>query len=896
MSSEVSHYVVTAHPPGGVLLTVTCNFLSSSTTDVIVAKSRRLEVRQASQDPSSPFPIVLTLPINGRITSMVSFKLPRAPTDYLFITTDRYRYAVITFSPENTPYPCRTHASGSLKGVGREAAVGPLVSVDPHGRCLVLHLYDGFITVIPIYVDYVQPTGSKPYPGHRLLGEPYQLRLEERAILDLAFLHTSPEKQPHLCLLHQDARSAQHIITYTMDIKKKQLQVAWKKGRVDGGSSMLLAVPPVTAEASRTPFSGASTTTTTTTAGVVVVGQRQITYLSTGISKVLPLPSCLVVSATYIPHARFLLGDEFGNLHILTIQSNAIEMDTLGSCVISSSLAYVKDGLVYVASRFGDSQLVQIHREPLQMDVLDTSTTFLEIIEEYTNLGPITDFDLVPTHAQQSQVITCSGSSTSGSIRLIRNGIGMNECASVEMGGIQNLWSIRKGWGEKEDAYLVQSFVGETRVLGVTTDAMEENNDDEAGGTLDEVVLAGLDSTASSLYVGNVQVGNTIMQITESEIRLISASNMELTSTWSPEGDQSITVASANEAGQIVISLRGGVLLYLRVMDASTLELVHKTTLEREISCIDLHPFVSPDSASTMMVDIAPASNLVAVGLWDDFTVRLISLASDLEEVLQINLSTEDEEEADNTGGVARRTRNNMMARSLCLITLDSANATSSSGSVDMLFVGLGDGTLISFAVMERDGHIGVHSRKEVSLGTQRISLVPLQTEQGGRCVLATGDRPTVIYLAGGAGGTAVNFFNPKLCYSNVNLSASDTGEDDDVNRPPAQQSIAINVATPFVSPQLFDTSSMGSKHFSLCVSDDSHLRLGIIDDIQKLHVTTCRLGMAPRRVVHCSEDRMFAVGCIESGLKQDGSTRDDVNMGNCIRFLDDTTFDDIER
>jgi hypothetical protein len=48
--------------------------------------------------------------------------------------------------------------------------------------------------------------------------------------------------------------------------------------------------------------------------------------------------------------------------------------------------------------------------------------------------------------------------------------------------------------------------------------------------------------------------------------------------------------------------------------------------------------------------------------------------------------------------------------------------------------------------------------------------------------------------------------------------------------------------------------------------------------------------------VVHCSEDRMFAVGCIESGLKQDGSTRDDVNMGNCIRFLDDTTFDDIER
>ena len=28
MSREVSHYVVTAHPPGGVLHTVKCNFLA----------------------------------------------------------------------------------------------------------------------------------------------------------------------------------------------------------------------------------------------------------------------------------------------------------------------------------------------------------------------------------------------------------------------------------------------------------------------------------------------------------------------------------------------------------------------------------------------------------------------------------------------------------------------------------------------------------------------------------------------------------------------------------------------------------------------------------------------------------------------------------------------------
>jgi DNA damage-binding protein 1 len=187
-----------------------------------------------------------------------------------------------------------------------------------------------------------------------------------------------------------------------------------------------------------------------------------------------------------------------------------------------------------------------------------------------------------------------------------------------------------------------------------------------------------------------------------------------------------------------------------------------------------------------------------------------------------------------------------------------------------------------------------VQSKKEVSLGTQRINLIPLHNEKGGTCVLATGDRPTVIYLAGAASSTSKNY-NPKLCYSNVNLSPSENdGDTNDVSRPHAHQSIAVNVAAPFFSPLLFD--AMGQEHYSLCVADDANLRLGVIDDIQKLHVTTCRLGMAPRRIVHCPEGRLFAVGCIESGIKQVGVGGGEMTMGNCIRFLDDTTFDDIQR
>lgn len=52
MSREVSHYVVTAHPPGGVLHTVKCNFLAPD-SEVRTRKSVR-ENTLLSLLPSHP--------------------------------------------------------------------------------------------------------------------------------------------------------------------------------------------------------------------------------------------------------------------------------------------------------------------------------------------------------------------------------------------------------------------------------------------------------------------------------------------------------------------------------------------------------------------------------------------------------------------------------------------------------------------------------------------------------------------------------------------------------------------------------------------------------------------------------------------------------------------------
>jgi DNA damage-binding protein 1 len=70
---------------------------------------------------------------------------------------------------------------------------------------------------------------------------------------------------------------------------------------------------------------------------------------------------------------RFLLADEFGNLHMLTLNTQdvkvvALPLDTLGSCTLSTCLQYLDHGLVFCGSTLGDSQLVQVHDEPILVD------------------------------------------------------------------------------------------------------------------------------------------------------------------------------------------------------------------------------------------------------------------------------------------------------------------------------------------------------------------------------------------------------------------------------------------------------------------------------------------------------------------------------------------------
>ncbi len=133
---------------------------------------------------------------------------------------------------------------------------------------------------------------------------------------------------------------------------------------------------------------------------------------------------------------------------------------------------YLDRGVVFIGSIYGDSQLIRLN------STKDENNSFIATLESYTNLGPIVDFVVVDLDRQgqvrlafyvsvlnfvKGQVVTCSGAYKDGSLRIIRNGIGINAEASIDLPGIKGIWSLKPSSEAQHDKYLIVSFVGATR-------------------------------------------------------------------------------------------------------------------------------------------------------------------------------------------------------------------------------------------------------------------------------------------------------------------------------------------------------------------------------------------------------------------------------------------------
>ncbi|ORX47787.1 hypothetical protein DM01DRAFT_256916 [Hesseltinella vesiculosa] len=517
------------------------------------------------------------------------------------------------------------------------------------------------------------------------------ITLDDKTIIAFTFLFT--EGEPALMILYDNPARERFLQMFIYSHSQNKLEHGpVVMDHIEGSASVLIALPaPI--------------------GGVLLISCQYIRYLKQGQALKAVGISCSPINChAFINQdgSRLLLGSADGQLHLLILNVSkgfveSLGLIELGNITIPSCLAYLGNNVLYAGSTKSDSQLVYIDQRPC----LDENSS-LQILETFSNLGPIADFYVADLDKQgQPQMITCSGAGNSGSLRIIRNGVGLNPIVSIEVRGATGIWAL------KRSNVLTISFACETRLV---------YERDEGFSPLR--FYSAIELHQPTLAICNA-LDNLIMQVTSKSVRLMEY-HMEgkLLDEWFPSQDlavndkSTLTIASLNET-QCVVSTGSGNLIALVIRDRKLIQ-VGKTRLESEVTCIDVSPIDQSHPHGT---------SIIAVGEWQVPGVRLLRFDSQLMSIAYEPLMTK------------------VMPRSVLLASLEG---------ICYLLVALGDGQVYNFKLDPRQGRLW--DSKRSFLGKLPVSLGTF-TSNGATHVFAASDKPSVIHSR-----------NQKLVYSNVNV------------------------------------------------------------------------------------------------------------------------------
>lgn len=657
--SGAGSYLVTAQHATAVSLSETGNFTAENDLNLLIARSNRIEIQCITPEGLRS---IKEIAINGSIEVMKLFRPQGHDKDRLFVMTAKYNAMILEVEGSGSDLEIVTKAYGDVSDkIGKKSETGIIAAIDPESRVIGLRLYDSLFKVIPLDRGQTELRA-------------FNIRMEEIMIYDIKFLHSC--QQPTIVLIHSDAHG-RHVKTHELSLKNSEFdKVAWKQDNVERLATLLIPVPE--------PMGG-----------VLIIGAESITYHNGHNYETIAPPSIQnssIVAYTKIDSSKFLLGDMDGHLFLLLLQKEdknerssqvTMNLELLGETSIPETINYLDNGYLYIGSMLGNSQLIKL------MDKPDEQGNFVEVVDNFTNLGPILDMIVVDLEKQgQGQLVTCSGGFKDGSLRIIRNGIGIHELASIDelpANTIKGIWPLRVG--SKLDNTLVLSFVEETVILSIV------------GFQVEQTTIPGFHSGVQTFYAGNTDF-DQIIQVTSEGVRLVSSESKEVVDEWKPPGGKHISVCGTN-ASQILVAC-GSVIFYLEVQPKK-LALCGDTTLEHEVACIDLTPY-----------DGENRTEVACLGLWTDISVRIIRIPS-LEEITREYIGGE------------------IIPRSILLTKFEG---------VDYLLCSLGDGALFYFLLTSQGTLV---DKRKVILGTQPTVLRKFRTHSTTN-VFVCSDRPTVIY------------------------------------------------------------------------------------------------------------------------------------------------------
>ena len=439
------------------------------------------------------------------------------------------------------------------------------------------------------------------------------------------------------------------------------------------------------------------------TDGLLILAETSITYLDDVNGTILSEPleeATQFVAWAQIDNQRWVIADDSGKLYLLMLlledrgDVTGWRLDAIGQASRASVLVYLDGGYLFVGSHLGDSQVVKIQKQGV------------EVVQTISNIAPVLDFTIMDMgnrsgegqtneySSGQARIVTGSGAFQDGSLRSVRSGVGLEEQGLLgEMDHATDLFSLRTNETSAKVDLLVVSFIGETRLFQFQTDGEVEEKAEFKSLVLSE----------GTLLAVNLSNGH-LLQVTASSARLIESENGMVLSEWSSPDGHPITAASANDQN-LMLSVKGLEALILDLNMDLKVRARKQFTEEDQIACIHVSHVLS---------------DICMVGFWQSASIAVLKIDT-LETLQKVVVSDE----------IVSVPRSILLAQIL-------------TDQPPTLFIAMANGEVITFSTNLTN--YALSSKKVTVLGTQQANFKALPRSDGLSNVFATCEHPSLIY------------------------------------------------------------------------------------------------------------------------------------------------------
>ncbi|KAL7819855.1 mono-functional DNA-alkylating methyl methanesulfonate N-term domain-containing protein [Trichoderma gracile] len=711
-------YVAPVHKPTSIRHALRIRFLSPDIEDLVVAKANRLEIWRVHEEGMT---CLHTKVIHGTIDMLQRLQPKDSATDLLFIGTDRLQYFNLAWNPETNQLDAVEQTiEDTAEPYMRQSQSQNRCLVDPTGKFMAMHLWEGVLNVFRLPIRKGLTTKLERLD---------QVRLTELWMKASTFLY-SRTGHPTIAFLYKNQldREEARVAVYRLTEDDKpgvsskfdpQKNRDFEEVIRDPYASMLIPVPVYEEKRYHVRNNEGARAHL---GGLLVVGETLLTYFDSltysSVCSSLAEPKIYVAWAEY-DGTHYFLADDYGRLDLLEIKTTnestgvvvtGMEVHPFAFEDLSrytsraSSLVYMGNNLLFVASHHGDSQLLRIDIETQQM-------TLLKVLP---NNAPIMDFTIMDlgnregdaqsgnTFASgQARIVAGCGAYQDGSLRSIRSGVGLEDRGLLdEFQGTRGLFTLRSVDSEKVDTVVVSTLAG-TRVLRFEPESIEE-----------VYSFQGMDLESETLLAANLPNGQ-LLQITPRVVTLLDPESGTTLCSWQSPDDKLITAASANTKWAL-LSIDGSLLVSLNLLDG--LKAVVQDASENPVSG-------QPDQISCIHAARDPP-DFGVVGWWASGTISVVDLAT------LTPLHGEPLRQTDDSASVPR---------DVALVQLHPPDISGPT-----LLVALEDGNVISFNVSLKG--FSISGRKTVTLGSGPARLHVLPRPDGICNVFATTEHASLIY------------------------------------------------------------------------------------------------------------------------------------------------------